>query len=162
MLSDQLAHMDEEKRSFGRILTATHKEVQLKALEERATHEHATAIKERLHEANQEITALQDQLRIAEHKLSHKNLAESAEVLKLRDEIALLTHKHRQELEERENHWRMQLLSQREQFGNATTASPTRIRCSDKDPRPSHPNEERRDTGSEETVRYCKGHIRKG
>lgn len=123
MLSDQLAHMDEEKRSLVGILTATHKEVQLKALEERATHEHATAIKERLHEANQEITALQDQLRIAEHKLSHKNLAESAEVLKLRDEIALLTHKHRQELEERENHWRMQLLSQREQFGNATTAS---------------------------------------
>ncbi|EFO65614.1 Coiled-coil protein [Giardia lamblia P15] len=123
MLSDQLAHMDEEKRNLVGILTATHKEVQLKALEEKATYEHATAIKERLHEANQEITALQDQLRIAEHKLSHKSLAESAEVLKLRDEIALLTHRHRQELEEREDHWRMQLLSQREQFSNATAAS---------------------------------------
>lgn len=123
MLSDQLAHMDEEKKNLVGILTATHKEVQLKALEERVTHEHTTAIEERLHEANQEITALQDQLRIAEHKLSHKSLAESAEVLKLRDEIALLTHKHRQEIEECENRWRMQLAAQKEQLGNAAAAS---------------------------------------
>ena len=122
-LSDQLAHIDEEKRSLVGILTATHREVQLKALEERATHEHATAIEERLHEANQEINALQDQLRIAEHKLSHKNLAESAEVLKLRDELALLTHKHRQEIELCEERWKMQLAMQKEQSGNTATAS---------------------------------------
>lgn len=123
MLSDQLAHMDEEKKNLVSILTATHKEVQIKALEERVTHEHTTAIEERLHEANQEIAALQDQLRIAEHKLSHKNLAESAEILKLRDEISLLMHKHRQEIEECEACWRTQMETQKEQLSSATTIS---------------------------------------